>query len=252
MRGLVLKRLLVVAMLVVASGLSNASELTVAAAASLSNAFKEIAQRYESRYPGAKVLLSFGASGALLQQIAKGAPVDVFASADQETLDMAEKQGWVAGGTRRNFVQNTLVLIAPSDSKVSLMRLEDLARSDIQRVAMGNPASVPAGRYAKKALDAVRAWPALEAKIVGTQNVRQSLDYVARGEVDAGFVYASDVVIMKDKVKVMFQVPLDVAIRYPVAPIAGSSNNAEAERFIGFLLSAEGQSVLAKYGFQKP
>lgn len=238
--------------LVVAASASHAADLTVSAAASLTNAFKEVAQNYEARHPDAKVLLNFGASGALLQQMAKGAPVDVFASADEETMDMAQKQNLVVAGTRQDFVRNTLVLIVPADSKASLKRLEDLGQPGIQRVAIGNPASVPVGRYTRQALEAVRLWPAVEAKMVGTQNVRQSLDYVARGEVDAGFVYATDAAVMKDKVKVAFQVPLDAAIRYPVARIGGGTNGAEAERFIAFLLSPEGQAVMAKHGFQKP
>ncbi|QDX80540.1 molybdate ABC transporter substrate-binding protein [Denitratisoma sp. DHT3] len=238
--------------LVVAVGASHAADLTVSAAASLTNAFKEIAQSYEARHPDTKVLLNFGASGALLQQMAKGAPVDVFASADEETMDMAEKQNLVAAGTRKSFVSNTLVLIVPTDGKASMKRLEDLGQPGVQRVAIGNPASVPVGRYTKHALEAARLWPAVEAKMVGTQNVRQSLDYVARGEVDAGFVYATDAAVMKDKVKVAFQVPLDIAIRYPVARITSGANGAEAERFIAFLLSPDGQAVMAKYGFQKP
>lgn len=248
----VVKRVFVVALLAAMANIAVAGELTISAAASLTNAFKDIAQIYEAQHPDTKVLLNFGASGALLQQMAKGAPVDVFASADQETVDMAEKQNLVAAGTRKDFVRNTLVLIVPVDSKAAVKRLDDLVQAGVQRVAIGNPASVPVGRYTKHALEAARLWPAMEAKMVSTQNVRQSLDYVARGEVDAGFVYATDAAVMKDKVKVAFPVPLDVAIRYPVARIAGGPNGAEADRFIAFLLSPEGQAVMAKHGFQKP
>lgn len=233
-------------------GLAQAEEITVSAAASLTNAFKEVAQRYEAEYPDAKVRLNFGASGALLQQIAKGAPVDVFASADQETMDQAQQKGLVAAATRRDFVANTLVAILPFDSTLHIGRLTDLTQSGVNRIAIGNPASVPVGRYTQHALEAARLWGVVSDKAIQAQNVRQALDYVARGEVDVGFVYATDAAIMKDKVKVAMTVPLDVAIRYPIARTTDSAQAAEADRFLAFVHSPSGQAILAGYGFQKP
>lgn len=238
--------------LLLSSCLAQAGELTVSAAASLGNAFKEVAQAFEGRNPGTKLLLNFGASGALLQQMAKGAPVDVFASADQDTMDAAVRQGLVLAGERRDFARNTLVLVVPADSKLGLKKLEDLGQASVKKVAIGVPASVPVGHYAQRALEAARLWPAVQAKAINTQSVRQSLDYVARGEVDAGFVYATDAALMKDKVSVAFSVPLDVAITYPVAPANGSPHAEEARAFIAYLLSSPGQAILAQYGFQKP
>ena len=229
-----------------------AADLTVSAAASLTNAFKDIAQSYEAQHPGTKVLLNFGASGALLQQMAKGAPVDVFASADQETMDKAQKEGLVHAADRKDFVRNTLVLIVPMDAKTVPAQLSDLTHSGFARVAIANPASVPVGRYAQTALEAAKLWPALQAKAVGTLNGRQSLDYVARGEVDAGFVYATDATLMKDKVKVAIEVPLDGAILYPVAKTAATRNAADATAFISYLATPAAQALLGKYGFAKP
>ena len=229
-----------------------AAELTVSAAASLTNAFRDIAQGYEAQHPGTKVLLNFAGSGALLQQIAKGAPVDVFASADQETMDRAEKQGLVMAADRKDFVRNTLVLVVPTDAKTLPTRLADLAQPGITRVAIANPASVPVGRYAQTALEAAKLWTALQAKAINTQNVRQSLDYVARGEVDAGFVYATDAAIMKDKVKVAFEVPLQTTILYPIAKTVASTKAAEATSFINYLATPAAQAILGKYGFAKP
>ena len=246
-----LKRLILATLLVGVSNLACAAEITVSAAASLTNAFKEIAQNYQMQYPEAKVSLNFAASGALLQQIAKGAPVDVFASADQETMDAAEKQGLVLASERRDFVRNALVLIEPANSKISIKRLEDLNQANIKRIAIGNPASVPVGRYTIQALETAKLWPALESKTISTQNVRQSLDYVARSEVDAGFVYATDAAIMKDKVKIVLEIPTATVISYPVARVKNSANSEEARRFVNYLLSAPGQTVLTKYGFQK-
>ena len=235
-----------------AAGASFGADLTVSAASSLTNAFREIAQGYEAQHPGSKVALNFGASGALLQQLSKGAPVDLFACADQETMDTAVRQGLVKAADRRDFVRNTLVLIVPADSTSQLTRLADLAQPGVKRIAIGIPASVPVGRYTKHALEAARLWAAVAPKAINTQNVRQSLDYVARGEVDAGFVYATDAALMKDKVRVAFEVPLDIAISYPIARTAGAANAAEAERFVSYVLSPAGQAVLARLGFRKP
>lgn len=246
------KSLFAIFVLVFSANVAYAADLTVSAAASLTNAFKEIAQNYQAQYPSAQLALNFGASGALLQQIAKGAPVDVFASADQETMDAAEKLGLIANTERRNFVKNSLVLIVPSDSKISLKSLQALNQAEIKRIAIGNPASVPVGRYAVHALTANKLWPGLESKAINTQNVRQSLDYVARGEVDAGFVYATDAAMIGDKVKIILEVALDVAISYPIAPLKESKNREEAKRFISFLLTPQSQAIFSKYGFQKP
>ena len=229
-----------------------AGEVVVSAAASLTNAFKDAAQSYEAQYPGSKVSLNFAASGVLLQQIVKGAPVDVFASADQETMDAAQKQGLVLPAERMDFVGNSLVLIVPSDSKLAIKNLHDLTQKNVTRVAIANPASVPVGRYAEGALKKANLWDGVQAKAIGTQNVRQSLDYVARGEVDAGFVYGTDAAILKDKDYGVFEGQLEEPVRYPIATIKGSANALEAKRFVGYLRTKPAQAILAKYGFKKP
>ena len=246
------KQLLALSVLSLAAGTAQAADITVSAAASLTNAFKEIAQRYEAKYPDAKVQLNFGASGALLQQMAKGAPVDVFASADQATMDKAEKQDLINPKTRHNFARNTLVLIVPADSTQSLDKLADLKKASIQKIAIGNPASVPVGNYTKEVLEDARLWKPVSTKAVNAQNVRQSLDYVARGEVDAGFVYGTDTYVMKDKVKTAFEVPTKTPILYPLAITKDSAQPEEARRFQAFVLAPEGQEVLARFFFKKP
>lgn len=244
-------RLLTAAFSLLALG-AHAADLTVSAAASLTNTFKELAPAFEAQNPGTRLLLNFAASDALLAQIAKGAPVDVFASADQETMDRAQAQQLVAAGSRRDFVSNSLVLIAPFDSTLALGALADLKQPGVKRIAFGQPSGVPAGRYAKGALEAAKLWTELEPKAVYAQNVRQALDYVARGEAEAGFVYGTDAAVLKDKVKLALTVPTDTPIRYPVARVAGSPNPAAARAFVDYLLSPAGQAVLARYGFQKP
>ncbi len=243
---------LLAAAIIAASGSAFAAEVTVSAAASLTNAFKEIAENFETANPEHKVLLNFAGSGELLQQIAKGAPVDVFASADQETMDKAQAQGLLNDASRKDFVQNTLVVITPSNSKLELKALTDLQQDALQRLAISNPESVPVGRYSKQALVTSNLWDALADKMINTQNVRQSLDYVARDEVDAGFVYATDAAIMADKVKVQFTVPLETVVSYPIAVTKEGAAKELSQQFIDYTFNEESQAVLTKFGFSKP
>jgi molybdate transport system substrate-binding protein len=231
---------------------ARAEDLTVSAAASLTNAFRELAPLFESAHPGTRVLLNFAASDALVAQIARGAPVDVFAAADQESMDRAESQTLLAPGTRRDFVGNALVVAVPMGAASEPKGLADLLGPAPTRVALGAPASVPAGRYAKGALVAAGLWGAIEPRVIYGQSVRQVLDYVARGEVDAGFVYLTDAAIMKDKVKVAFTVSTATPISYPIAIIGSSSQRAMGASFVDFLASAQARSVLARYGFRTP
>jgi len=247
-----MKRLFLVLLATIVGAAAQAADLTVSAAASLTNAFKDLAPRFEVANPGAKVLYNFGASGALLQQIHKGAPVDVFASADQETMDQAQGKGLVQAAQRRNFVSNTLVVIVPGAAANTPKAVADLAQAAYQRIAIGLTASVPVGRYTKGALEAAGHWAAIEPKMIGANNVRQVLDYVARAEVDAGFVYATDAALMSDKVRVALTVPTVAPILYPIAPLAASPNAALASRFVEFVQAAPAQAVLAKYGFGRP
>jgi molybdate transport system substrate-binding protein len=234
------------------SGSASAAELIVSAAASLTNAFRDIGKAFEAANPGNTVTFNFAASDVLLAQIAKGAPADVFASADQDAMDKAVAQGVINTATRKDFVRNRLVLIAPSDSKTAITGLSSLSSADIKHIAIGNPASVPVGRYTKGVLEKAGSWASLEPKFVNATSVRQALDYVARGEAEAGFVYSTDAAIMKDKVKVAFEVPTEKPILYPIAAVKDSKNAALAQSFLRFLASDGAQATLTKYGFGKP
>jgi molybdate transport system substrate-binding protein len=234
------------------AGNACAGDVVVSAASSLTDAFKQVAAAYEAKHPDTKVVLNFAASDVLLQQIANGAPADVFASADQKAMDKAQAQGVLLQGSRKNFATNQLVLIVPAASSLKIASLKDLERPAIKRIAYGDPASVPVGRYTQAALQADSAWSAVSAKAVLAQNVRQSLDYVARDEVDAGFVFATDAAIATDKVKVALRVNSPTPISYPIAVVAQSTHAADAQAFENFVLSPEGQALLAKSGFLKP
>ena len=154
---------------------AGATDIIVSAASSLTNAFNDIGKEFEKANPGHKVLFNFAGSGALLQQIARGAPVDVFAPADQDTMDKAAAQNLILRSSRTDFARNTLVVVVPADADLTLVDLEGLRSASIKRIAIGNPETVPAGKYAKAALEASRLWDVLKDKMINTQNVRQSL-----------------------------------------------------------------------------
>ena len=229
-----------------------AEELLVSAAASLTNAFKSIGVEFERAHPGDKVVFNFAASDVLVKQIAEGAPMDVFASADEEAMDKAVKGKWIATATRFNFAGNRLVLAVPMDSPLRLSALEELKTKAVRRIAISQPATVPVGRYAKAVLDQARLWGILQDRFIYTQNVRQTLDYLARGEVDAGFVYATDVALMKGQVRVALEVTTTRPVVYPIAATMASKNARLAREFLDLVKSSAGQSILQKFGFTKP
>jgi molybdate transport system substrate-binding protein len=229
-----------------------AQQLTVSAAASLTDAFKQIGQRFEAARPGVTVRFNFAASGVLIQQIAQGAPVDVLASADADTMNRGVEQKLIAAGSRRDFAANTLVLIVPVQKAPPVARLADLAGPAVKRIAVGKQATVPVGRYTREALDTAGVWAVVEPKLVQADNVRQVLDYVARGEVEAGFVYRTDASLMADKVRIVQTVEGHAPVRYPVAAVADSRQQALAREFAAFLVAPEAQGILARFGFATP
>ncbi len=241
--------LLLGAMLIRATPAYADQELIVSAAASLTNALKEVAGQFENTHPGAKITCNFAASGSLLQQIVQGAPVDVFAAADQKTMNQAQEKGLIIPASRKNFVSNTLVLIAPARSSLPLAGLGDLALPEIKRVALGNPATVPVGRYTQEALTKAGLWETLKPKFIYGESVRQVLDYVSRGEVDAGLVFATDAAIARGKVKIVAEVQGHQPIIYPVALVAAGQKQDLAQSFVDFILSPTAQEVFKKYGF---
>ncbi len=232
--------------------LASAQQLTVSAAASLTDAFKEIGPKFEAARPGASVRFNFAASGVLLQQIAQGAPADVFASADQETMNRGVEQKLVAADSRRDFAANSLVLITPAQGAPAVATLADLGKPAVKRIAVGKVASVPVGRYTQQALEGAQLWAALQPKIVFADNVRQVLDYVSRGEVEAAFVYRTDAELAKGKVAIAMTVGGHAPVTYPAAIVADSKQPALARDFVAFLAGAEAQGILARYGFGRP
>lgn len=231
---------------------ASAQQLTVSAAASLTNAFNELGPKFEATKPGVTLRFNFAASGVLLQQIAQGAPVDVFVSADQATVTKGIEQKLFDADSKKDFARNTVVLIAPLQGGADLKTLADLGGPAVKRIAVGKTATVPVGRYTKEVLDTAHLWVALEPRFVYADSVRQVLDYVSRGEVEAGFVYRTDAAVAGDKVKVVLTAEGHTPVTYPVVVVTDSKHKTLARDFIAYLLSPAGQDVLAKYGFGKP
>ncbi|MDA8239783.1 MAG: molybdate ABC transporter substrate-binding protein [Nitrospiraceae bacterium] len=227
-------------------------KITVSAAISLKNVFEEIGKYYESRNKGAKVVFNFGASGDLMRQIEGGAPVDVFASAAQKDMDALEKKGLIAPASRADFAANSVVLIVPLNVKTLIKSFEELKKEGIKKIAVGNPKTVPAGRYAEEVLANFKILDAVRDKLILTENVRQALDYVARAEVDAGIVYSTDAMTRMKEVRIVAAAPerSHKAAVYPIAIVKGTKNEVTAKAFISLVTSAEGKMILSTYGFK--
>jgi molybdate transport system substrate-binding protein len=234
-------------------GHAQQREIIISAAASLRDAFQELAPIFEKQ-TGFKANYNFAASGVLMQQIEAGAPADVFASAAQRQMDDLQKKGLIVESTRKDFTGNSLVLIIPANSKLKIKDFTDLANPEFARIAIGSPKTVPAGQYAQDALTTLQLWDKLQQRFIPAENVRQVLDYVSRDEVDAGLVYSSDAAIAGDKIRVVSQAPKGTheEIVYPIAVIKDSKNARAAQQFIDLVLSKTGKDILAKYGFATP
>ncbi len=234
---------------------ATAAEVTVFAAASLTDALQEIATAYESA-AGDKVVFNFGASSTLARQIQEGAPADLFFSADEAKMDGLEKRGLVAKGTRQSLLSNTLVVVVPADSSLKIASPAELADSKVRALALAEPQSVPAGIYAKEWLQSQKLWSRVIDKVIPTENVRAALAAVESGNADAGIVYKTDAGISK-KVKIAYEVSAAGAaggpkISYPLAVIAESKRQEAARRLLAYLESPAALDVFRRYGFLVP
>jgi len=227
---------------------ANAAQVTVFAAASLTDSLKQIAADYE-KSSGDKIVFNFAASGTLARQIEAGAPADIFFAADETKVDALEKEGLLVGGTRKSLLANALVIVAAPDV-TTIHAPADLTNAAIQHIALGDVKSVPAGTYAKAYLEKLLLWPAVERKVVPCENVRAVLAAVESGNVDAGIVYKTDAAISK-KVKVAFEVSAADApkISYPLALVKDSPQPEAAKKFIVYLDSDAATAVFKQFGF---
>jgi len=219
----------------------------VLAAASTTNVIDEIRQDF-NKATGNDVRASYAASSTLAQQIVHGADADIFLSADQKWANFLGEKGVIA--QRRDLLANRLVVIVPQDSPLKLAKLEDLATAPVEHLALGDPAAVPAGRYAKQAFTKLGVWEQLQGKVAVAEDVRHALTYVETGAVEAGIVFSTDAAISK-KVRVAVEVPLDLTepIRYRVALLTHGRGRPAAEAFYQHLQSPAAAAIFKKYGF---
>lgn len=233
---------------------ADQQEIIVSAAISLKNAFEEIGRLFEARHKGTKVIFNFGASGNLVQQIEGGAPVDVFASASQKEMDEAEKKGIILPHSRVNFAGNSIVLIVPANSRLGIKTFQDLRLNQIEKIAVGNPKTVPAGRYTEEVFVHFKMLPSIKKKLIYAEHVRQVLDYVARGEVDVGVVYSTDAMVRAKDIRIVTTAPEDShsQVIYPAAVIRSTNNEALAKAFVSLVISEESRKVLESHGFKLP
>ena len=225
-----------------------ADEILVSAAASLTDVLKEISTSYQGK--SKTLTFNFGPSSGLARQIEEGAPADIFFSADPPQMDALDKKSLLEPGTRKNLLSNQLVIIVPADSKLAIASPKDLLKSDVKKIALAEPGSVPMGVYSSKYLTDEGLWNQIKPKIVPVQDVRATLASVESGNVEAGFVYKTDAAISK-KVKIVYEVPIENGpkIIYPVAIVKESKHKAAARDFVSYLQSAAAKDAFKKYGF---
>jgi molybdate transport system substrate-binding protein len=227
--------------------------LRVSAAISLKDALEEIIPRYE-RETGRKVELNLGASGQLMTQVREGAPVDLFISAAQKQVDDLVHSGLADETTRTVIAKNSLVLIVPADETNAVKSFADLSQTSVKKISIGQPRTVPAGEYAMQVLKALKIDDAVKDRLVFGANVRQVLDYVARGEVDAGIVYKTDAMLAAKEVRVVATGKEEdhKAIEYPAIVLKDAAHADEAKKFLKYLADKDAQTSLAHYGFVLP
>lgn len=228
-------------------------ELTISAAASLTDALKEIQHSYESTHTGIKLNFNFGGSGALEKQIEQGAPSDLFLSASTKNMKSLVDQQLIDTKKQKTWLTNELVAVIPADGTMNIASVTDLTKKEVKKVAIGIPESVPAGNYAQEALTKAKLWDTLQSKLVQAKDVRQVLQYVETGNADVGFVYKTDA-LTSQKAKIAFEVDPKTysPVEYPIGIVKASKHIQEAEDFYAYLQSQESLNIMAKYGFTIP
>jgi molybdate transport system substrate-binding protein len=240
----------ILAAISIAGCAAPAATVNVSAAASLTDAIKEVNKLYIEANPNVTIIANFGGSGTLQKQIENGAPVDVFISAAAAQMDALQMQKLIIDDTRRDLLINKVVLIVPSGNPLEIGDFKDLVSDKVKKVAIGDPKSVPAGMYAQQIFDKLGIADSLKSKLVLAADVRQVLTYVESGNVDAGIVFITDAKI-SGKVKIVANAPDDInsKVVYPVAMIRGSKNILVALGYEGFLFSNQAREVFQKFGF---
>lgn len=235
----------------VAAGNAAASgELTIAAAASLTDPLSELITNYAAVKPDLKITPTYGGSGALQTQIEQGAPVDIFLSAAAKQMDALDKAGLIVTSSRVDLLKNEIVLVVPASAPVRIGSFSDISTAAVNKIAIGDPKSVPAGQYAQDTLSFLNLWDTVSAKAVMGSDVKQVLSWVSSGDIDCGIVYKTDAISDKN-VQIIAEAPngSHQPIVYPAAVVKTSANLDAAEDFLEYLRSEEATAVFEKYGF---
>lgn len=224
-------------------------ELNISAAASLKEAMADLEAAYTSKNPEVSFVINYGSSGSLQQQIEQGAPCDLFISAGEKQMTALEEEGLLLDGTNKDLVKNSLVLVTSNDSEIS--SIDSLNSDAVSKIALGEPASVPAGKYADETLTSLAIKDSLNNKLVFAKDVKEVLAWTASGNADAGFVYLSDA-LSSDGVKIVETISEEYhsPITYPVAIIKDSDDIDAAKAFEDFLFTDEAQEIFEKYGYK--
>lgn len=224
-------------------------ELNISAAASLKEAMADLEAAYTSKNPEVSFVINYGSSGSLQQQIEQGAPCDLFISAGEKQMTALEEEGLLLDGTNKDLVKNSLVLVTSNDSKIS--SIDSLNSDAVSKIALGEPSSVPAGKYADDTLTSLAIKDSLNNKLVFAKDVKEVLAWTASGNADAGFVYLSDA-LSSDGVKIVETISEEYhsPITYPVAIIKDSDDIDAAKAFEDFLFTDEAQEIFEKYGYK--
>lgn len=231
-------------------GKTDSSEIIVAAAANLTDAFEELKGEFTKR-TAIRVILSFGSTADLAKQIENGAPFDVFAAADAANVDALDRKGLLTPGTRALYARGSLVIWLPNGSAVNVSRIEDLARKEIERIAIAKPDLAPYGEAAVETLRSLKMWEQIEPKVVYGMNVSQVKQFVSSGNAEVGFLPRALVRPGEGKyleINEDLHRPIDQALGI----VKASEKQHSARSFVDYVLSPDGQALLTKYGYKKP
>lgn len=234
--------------------LAEKNEITLSAAISLTDALNELIASYTEAHPDVSFKTNYAASGDLQIQIEEGAPVDIFISAGKKQMDALEVKDLIDKDSRIDLLRNKEVVVVPAKNNITITKMQDLTGDRIRKLAIGQPESVPAGRYAEQALVYYNLTDQAKDRIVYATNVRQVLEWVSAGEVTAGIVYATDALTEQERVKVALEVPAEShdPIVYPAAVMTNAPSPEAAQAFFTWLQEDEAQAVFEKYGFVIP
>ena len=228
----------------------GSSEITIAAASNLTDAFQELGKQFTAE-TGIRVVFSFGATAELEKQIEYGAPFDVFASADVEHVDKLESKGMLTSGANKPYARGRLVLWIPPNNSIALSSIEDITHADVERIAIAKPDVAPYGRATVEALRALKLWAQVEPKVIYGQNVSQTKQYAATGNAEVAFLPLALVKPNEGR-----SIEVDERLHQPIvqamAVVKDSRQQEAARRFVDFVLSEKGQALLTRFGYRGP